>query len=140
MKLNPDCIRAVMLELEKSWDMDTDDRGNLFMGEITLDQLCSSLPKFDKKDIFYSLYNLEQAGYLDLSILWADGGIAYYCSVNHMTYAGHEFLESIRDSKHWAAVKNGMSAVRNYSLAAISSIAEGVANAAIAAYVKDLGL
>lgn len=136
MKLNPDCIRAVMIEVEKSWNLETDAGGNIAMGSLNINQLYKALPDYEKKDIFYCVYNLEQAGYLDLSIIWADGRIAYRCTINHMTYAGHEFLDKIRDPKQWSAVKNGLNAVRNYSLDAINAIASGVTTAAIAAYLE----
>ena len=140
MKLNPDCIRAVMLEIEKTWELEIDDSGNIGLGNIPIEAMYQALPKYDKKDIFYSLYNLDQAGYIDLYVLWGDGGIAYCSTINHMTYAGHEFLDRIRDSKHWMTIKKGLDSVRGYSLDAISAVAEGVANAAIAAALKELGL
>ena len=140
MKLNPDCIREVLLEIEKSWELRTDSSGNISMGKLNYNQICSALPDYDKKDIFYSLYNMKQAGYIDLSVTFADNGIVYRCTVNHMTYEGHEFLDKIRDSKHWSAVKNGLNAVRNYSLDAINAIASGVTTAAIAAYLEKTPL
>lgn len=140
MKLNPERIRAVMLEIENNWELDADENGNIAMDSISIEHLYELLPDYDKKDIFYSVYNLKQAGFLDVHIAWADGGIVYMCVVNYMTYAGHEFLNRIRDSKRWAAVKGGLSAVRDYSISAISAIAEGVANAAIATYLKEKGL
>lgn len=140
MKLNPDCIRAVLLEIEKSWKIEELDDGNLYMDGIMLQTICDALPKFEKADIFYSLYNLDQAGYVDLNVQWADGGIPYYCMINHMPYAGHEFLNQIRDNNHWGLIKKGLGAVGNYSLNAISAVAEGVANAAISAFLKEAGL
>ena len=136
MKLNPDCMRAVMLEIENTWELDTDSEGNICMGNVNIQNLYKALPKYTKEDIFYSVYNLHQAGYLDVSILWADGGVAVECDINFMTYYGHEFLNRIHDPKCWAAVKGGLSAVRNYSLDAINSIASGITSAAIAAYLE----
>lgn len=136
MKLNPDCMRAVMLEIENKWEIGTDSSGNLYMGEVDIHHLYKALDKYSKEDIFYSLYNLNQAEYLDLSVFMADGGVILECVVNHMTYAGHEFLNRIRDPKHWSVIKSGLSAVRNYSLDAINSIANGVTGAAIEAYLE----
>ena len=136
MKLNPDCMRAVMLEIEKNWEITSDSSGCLYMGEVNIRQLYSALDKYSKEDIFYSLYNLEQAGYLDLFVSAAAGGVILDCTVNHMTYDGHEFLNRIRDPKHWSVIKSGLSAVRNYSLDAINSIANGVTSAAISAYLE----
>lgn len=140
MKLNPDCIRAVLLEIEKEWCFEKDESGNIIMGSMDMSALCKSLPNYTEEDIFYTLYNLEQAGYVDLEIMWAGGQVMMFCIINCMTYEGHEFLEKIRDTKHWAAVKSGMSAVRNYSLDAINAIASGITGAAIAAYLEKNSL
>ena len=51
-----------------------------------------------------------------------------------LTPKGHQFIAQIRDSGQWKKVKNGLDAVRNYSLAAISAVAEGVTSAGISAY------
>ena len=140
MKLNTDCIREVMLEIEKLLAISTDPRGNLQMGFLDIEDLYKALPGYSKEDIFYTLSNLEQAGYVDLNVTWADGGILMYCEINCMTYAGHEFLAKIRDSQRWKAVKNGVSAIRDYSLSAIASVAEGIANAAISKFIDKIEL
>ena len=139
MKLNPDCIRAVMLQIENDWKIKDDGRGHLAFGSLSLSQLCQSLPEHSQEDIFYTLHNLEQAGYIKAQITWSNGAV-YRCVVNYMTYAGHEFLNGIRDPKHWAVIKSGMDAVRNYSLDAINAIAGGVTSAAISAYFEKNGL
>ena len=138
MKLKPDCIRDVMIEIENTWELELDGHGNINMPTIPISDMYDALPRHDKRDIFYSLYNLQQAGYVDLTIVWTDGGIAYHCQINRMTYDGHEFLNQIRDAKHWSKIKKGLDAVRNYSLDAISAMAEGVANAAIAAALNEM--
>ena len=130
MKLNVECIRSVMLQLEETLSF-TDDGTYLVKNFVTLEHLCKLLPGYTKADIFYSLYNLDQAGYISASIHWGNGAV-YECSVNHMTYAGHEFLDKIRDGGQWDKIKRITSAIRNYSLSAIFAAAEGITNAAIA--------
>jgi hypothetical protein len=139
MKLNPDCIRAVMLQIEKEWAIKDDGHGHMAFGSLGLLQLCKSLPDYTKEDIFYTLYNLEQAGYIKAQISWSNGTV-YRCVVNYMTYTGHEFLNGIRDPKHWAVIKSGINAVRNYSLDAINAIAGGITSAAISAYIEKAGV
>ena len=68
---------------------------------------------------------------------WASNSVQR-CHVSSLTYEGHELLESVRDEKHWSAIKTGMDAVRNYSLSALAAIAEGVTSAAIGAYLGGL--
>lgn len=135
MKLNHECIRSVMLKIEELQQYVLSDDGNIENHALHFEPLCKALPKFSKEDIFYSLDIMEQAGYISLSTNWANNRL-YGCAVNYMTFAGHEFLDSIRDPKHWRTIKNGLSAVCNFSLSTISSIAEGVTTAAISAYLQ----
>lgn len=137
MKLNPDCIRDILIEVEKSWSITKTDSDDLIMDFIELDQLCQALPEYSKEDIFYSLYNLDQAGYLKVDMSWASGRILFDCCVSFMTYSGHEFLQKIRDPKHWSAIKSGISALRTYSLDAINALASGITAAAIQAWIED---
>lgn len=133
MKLNTDCIRDVLLELEKSLTYRTDDEGHLERVSVSLHDLDCILVRYTKEDIFYTLTNLEQAGFIKMTTQWSGSGL-YRCVVNCITFQGHEFLEKIRDDQTWDNVKARAAAVRNYSLDAISAIANGVASAAIAAY------
>ena len=55
MKLNPDCIRDVLLYLEEN--LKISEREFL---PITLYTLEEELTKYSKEDIFYSVYNLRQ--------------------------------------------------------------------------------
>lgn len=135
MVLKPDCTRAVLLKIEELKRHFVNDDNCIEQDDLRLDDLCTALPGYQKEDIFYSLFNLEQAGYVDISVRWGDGCVSS-CAVNYMTYDGHEFLESIRDSTHWSLIKKGMQTIRNYSLSAISSLAEGITNAAISSYLS----
>ena len=139
MKLNPDCIRAVMIEIENSLEIGISENDLPFMGIIGLHELSDALPEYSKEDIFYTIFTLEQAGYLSATIKDNISGEIVLCYVHHMTFAGHEFLDKIRDTQNWTKVKKGMNAIRNYSLDAITALAEGIANAAIAAALKEIG-
>lgn len=138
MKLNADCIRDVLLELEKSLTYRTDEEGRLEKNSVSLHELDCVLIRYTKEDIFYTLSNLDQAGYIKMTIKGAGNSI-YLCLVNCITFQGHEFLEKIRNDQSWVKVKAGAAAIRNYSLDAISAIANGVASAAIAAYFEKNG-
>ena len=140
MKLSADCIRDVMLEIEKSWSLSLCDGGGIHMGTVGIDDLCRALPEHSKEDIFYSLYNLDQAGFINISVLWASGRVAVECAVNYMTYSGHEFLNSIRDPKRWSLIKSGLKAVRSYSLDVVAAISKGISNAAIDKFVNGIEL
>lgn len=62
MKLNPDCIRAVMLQIEKEWAIKDDGHGHMEFGSLGLLQLCKSLPDYTKEDIFIRSTTLNRQG------------------------------------------------------------------------------
>lgn len=134
MKLNSDCVRAALLKIEELQRMFVNDDGDVEKEILWIESLYDALPECGKEEVFYALDNLDQAGYVDISVQWINGCVNA-CAINFMTYAGHEFLEGIRDAKQWGIVKKGLTAIRNYSLSAVSSIAEGVTSAAINAYL-----
>lgn len=136
MKLNPECVRAVLLCVEERQRVFVNDENHVEKETLFLEDICNSLPDFDKAEIFYALNNLDQAGYISISTKWANGAV-YMCAVNDITYYGHEFLAHIRDTERWGVVKKALASVRDYSLSAISSVAEGVTTAAISAYLAN---
>lgn len=134
MKLNISCVRDLLLSLEKKPFYTVNEHGFIESQIVLLDDICNELPQYSRSDIYYTLSLLDDAGFLSLAAEWGDNSLIF-CAVDSMTYAGHELLENIRDDGRWQAVSAGLAAVRNYSLSAISSIAEGITAGAISAYL-----
>lgn len=135
VKFNADCFRDVLLELENSLAYRINEDDQLERRSVSLHELDCILIRYKKEEIFYTLTNLEQAGYINMTVQWA-GNSVYRCSVTCITFQGHEFLEKIRNDQSWTKVKAGAEAIRNYSLDAINAIANGVTSAAITAYFE----
>lgn len=127
MVLDSDCVRDVLMTVERCEFGET----------LTLEALCQQVNRHSKEEVWYTCLKLEEGGFLRLTLVpqmrQVLPGIK---SIDDLTYQGHEFIAKIRDAQQWIAVKKGIKAVRNYSLSAISSIAEGVTAAAISAYLK----
>lgn len=135
MKLNHDCIRAVLLHIESAQNLIIN--GALIEWKvIPLKSFCSELPSFSKEEIYYSLHMLDEAGLIEARALHADGGIYAYHG-QRMTFAGHEYLEKIRNDNTWNTVKSVASKVGSASLSVIASIAEGVTSALISKVMSD---
>jgi len=111
---------------------------NCDFGEtLDIPTLTQRIGQYSKEEICYTCLKLEEGGFLKLTIMPIPmQPIPMVKSVNDLTYQGHEFIAKIRDAQQWTAVKKGAKAVRNYSLSAIASIAEGVTAAAINAYLN----
>ena len=136
MKLNYECVRAVLLSIEKLHRIVENEEGGLELAWLSIDAVIDDLPKFDAKDVLYTVLILDQADYIDAELDWQGNAIAY-CYVTQLNYAGHELLEKIRDGARWGAVKKALSSIRDYSLDAIRATAEGVTGAAIARYFSS---
>lgn len=125
MVLNVDCVRDVLLCVENSQEVFVNDDGNVAKGTLWIDSVYDALPQYSKADIFYALYNLDQAGYVSIKVHWL-AGCVNSCAINHMTYAGHEFLEKIRPETVWEKTTGIAGKVGSFSLKTLASIAEGV--------------
>ena len=146
MRLNPDCIRDILLYVEAN-------SGYTFGAEIkypikvtyfdfsnTQDEEPDSeasdpiFQEYNEDTLFYHIDYCHKSGLIDEPQYLA----TYHARIPKLTPYGHELLGQIRDDKNWRKVKTGLTAVRNYSLQAISSIASGVTNGAVAAYIASL--
>ena len=138
MKLNYDCMRECLLYLESAKNVRVssfEDELDISLEPIFIEQLFADIKNWTNQDIFYALFNLEQGGYIDASAGYSNNTCNNFC-VNYMTLRGHEFLNAVRDDDRWKGIKKGLGAVRDYSLSAISSIAEGMTAGALSAYLS----
>ena len=122
MVLNPDCVRDVLLTVE----------GCSFNQHLTLQALCDQLPAYSEEDIHYTCIKLEEGGYLKLitfsGLRMTIPGIK---QINDLTFQGHEFLNSIRETSNWTKVKDTAKKVGTFSLHSLGMIAQEVSKAAI---------
>lgn len=133
MKLNPDCMRDIMLFLES--DLTISVYGFNTIQRIPLFEHFHGLYSYE--DILYSVLQLHKNDYIltDFELHIPDSRFTFD-HIYYITPKGYEFIEHIRDNERWKTVKKGASAIRDYSLSALSSIAEGVTSAAISAYLS----
>lgn len=118
MKLNHDCIRAVLLELEDRLSLN----GLLLPNGL---EAFNSYQKFGEDEFIYCLDKLIEAGFLVGYIQRLDDSIYTY-SVSSITWNGHEYLDTIRDNKVWHDSKKIASKFTSVSLSLMSEIASKV--------------
>ena len=130
MKINPDCIRDILLYLESELKIDT-DIGNF--KTISLSRIQEYFNEtYSKDDIWYSVYNLKEIQYIDGTFKAASNSVMYICNISNITWAGHEFLNSIRHKTVWDATKDGAKKLGLMSISALSMIASEVTKAIVA--------
>lgn len=127
-----------MLELEKQLVLSVDEDGDVGFDVLWVENLYEALPQYSNEDIFYALFNLDQAGFIQTATL--DGNdTAQLCGVLYMTYDGHTFLDQIRDNTRWRRILEAAGkALGSYSLGAINQIANGVMTALIDTAIHSL--
>ena len=122
MKLNPDCIRDILLYLEDNLRV----KNNSF-SFISLETLQNNLTQYSKEDIFYSVYNLREIHYIEGTFLGADNIKMYVCLIDNITYAGHQFLDTVKPETVWNKTKSIVKQAGIHTLEFIETIAHDIA-------------
>lgn len=128
MKLNMDCMREVLLYLADNLSIKTEPLQKKLFNKIDLRSLyrANELSAFSEDNIFYSAYNLISCKFIEATLHEGSGGpITYY--IFNISYAGHQFLESIREPTAWEKTKNIASAIGNHSLKFLEDTAQKIA-------------
>lgn len=95
MRLNPDCIRSILLTVEDKCDFDTP-------WEYNRDNFESEyLAEYSHKEILYHIKQAEESGLLQ-GVHYYDGGDDVI--ICDLTPTGHEFLANIRSDSIWKKV------------------------------------
>ena len=143
MRLDSECLREILLCVEDNTGL----RKHCFFIDSGLTEAAQwigtvmepptyqqrLLEKYDNDKLIYHLHYCIDAGL----ILKTENKDKYKIWIADLSISGNELLGKIRDSKNWASVQKGMSAIRSYLLSAVSSLAEGVTSAAISAYLSS---
>lgn len=125
MRLNPDCLRDVLLIVESS---------SAFDKIVTMDDFQQS-PLFDNYNVDTWLYHIRQASQADLldgTEFTMDGSFL----IKDLTPRGHEFLANIREEHNWSKTKHIAAKVGSFSISALSSIATNVVASSIDRYLS----
>lgn len=136
MKINPDCVRDVMLALEEQLDLKECGFFVRFVCSGPDKLLKSTYIKgkgYSMQDIYYSCLQCAENGYIvaDYDIQKNDKSLSFN-AILYITPKGHDFIASIADQKTWQEkIKPAISAFGNVSLSVIESISKGIVTALI---------
>lgn len=115
MRLNPDCIRDILLTVEENTDFSTYMRFN----EGTDYPL---LKKYSTDEVFYHIKQCE----LSCLIPKVSFSFGPSCLIEDLTPSGHEFLANIRSDSAWNKTKEISKNIGSSSLDTLKQIATGV--------------
>lgn len=141
MKLNPDCIRDIMLTLEDRLSIyGQNSKGSEVFRFDSVSISLLTLIVNDKyghanPEIVYSALQLIESGYIATDQeqpVCGRFGRVELGNILYITPKGHEFLASIYEKETWKEkISPILGAIGNVSLSIIESVAKGIADAAI---------
>ena len=114
MKLNPDCIRDILLAVE-----DTTDYYHQFE-YVAHENVHERLKEYTHDEIVYHIHQCKLAGLLHGCNITVSAG---YITIEDLAPAGHEFLANIRKNSVWEKVKGIAVEVGTSSLTSLAEIA-----------------
>lgn len=122
MKINPDCVRDVMLGLEEQLGLFLNDKCSMEFECSSPDKLKkSSFIKgkgYSREDLFYSCLQAAENGYIVAEYrIDKELRTIEFFYIMYITPKGHDFIASISNQQTWQEkIKPTLSAVGNVSL------------------------
>ena len=121
MKLNIDCVRDILLELE-----------TFPIGVYPVGSLKNSIANHGRENVEYTLVKLSEANYVNVQYCRMTNGSFLFDSILDITFQGHEFLEKIRSDAVWnGKVKPALSSIGSMSFDVISNVTGSVVSALV---------
>lgn len=118
MKLNHDCIRALLIYLEENLVTKPNGIPVGLKLSYALDQ--EGLSEFTQEDIFYAASKLVESKYITLV---NKDAIPRLMIIKEISWIGHDYLDSIRDSKVWFEVKEKTKSFSSVAFEVVKSVA-----------------
>ncbi len=122
MGLNNDCVRDLLMLLERELVMDESCRLRaLYLHEILA---FPEMKPYSEPIVFYSILKMLETGFIEATITRGIGDKVKSCQVEDITFSGHAFLKNIHDDTIWNAAKKKLSILGTASLSALADIAK----------------
>ena len=117
MKLNPDCIRDILLDIESKTTFKT------YAKYTEPDDFNNLQPKYEVDEIMYHIRQCEHSElFIDKVSYFIGGG----CMVRDLSPKGHQFINNIRQDTNWNRTKDIAKNVGSFSLDVLKDISSQV--------------
>lgn len=132
MRRDMDFIRELLLKIEGGQTAfeTLDDETAPHLGEAP-----TGLSREDAQRLEGHLNLLEQANFIEISMRGGGGGII----VDRILWAGHDFLDAVREPKVWTETKTRAEKVGGWTVGILTDIAKGYIKAKAAEHGIPLG-
>ena len=129
MVINIDCFKDVLLfltnnikykECEGSWIVQGVDLGTLYDA--------TELKQYNKEDIMYSVVKLDECNFIKVSSKFpSNKPYLERCSIEDVTFAGHRFIETVKEPTIWEKTKSVAKKVGNHTIGFLEGTAHDIA-------------
>ena len=126
MRLNIDVLRDVLLYLEESLAIELVDESIVSNGVDPLEiKSDARFKKYSEETVIYAVRMLSDADLINRCISVGSDGEWSFSYIYDITFAGHEFLECVRDNTTWVKTKE---MVKKAGCQAVSFLAQIAGN------------
>ncbi|NPC90989.1 DUF2513 domain-containing protein [Bacillus sp. WMMC1349] len=116
MKLDHDCVREILLELEEKLTLN-DQLNTSEVREL------QTVQKFGEETSFYAILKLIDANFIEGKAIRSDDSLSGLI-LGHLTWDGHVFLDNIRETSIWEATKEKTKGLASISVSLMAGIAQ----------------
>lgn len=139
MKLDPDCVRDLMLFCEEHTYIKTEEIGRCTAARyhvLYVDSMrhIPPLNKYDTGALIYHIIQLSESGYLATDFRFDPVENFRHNAlpaIYYVTPKGHEFIASIVGKAQWDKISKILRSLGSVSLTVIETVSKGIASAAI---------
>ena len=124
MKLNPDCIRDILLAVE-----DTSSYGKIISSFELYKS--TSLSNYSENEILYHVRQLAWSKMLEQTDFYLDNSF----SILDLSPQGHEFLNNIRSDDNWNKTKKFSAKIGSLAVSTLQSVASSIISISIQKYL-----
>ena len=144
MEINIDCLREVLQYCVDNIDYQESNDDDWEAKHVNLIMLYDSDLKYryTKKEIMYSVVKLEECHFIKVFQKFPpDRPYLERCTIEDVTFRGHQFLDSIKDPTIWEKTKSVAKTVGNHTLSFLEGTAHDIAvesaKIAVSAMIKN---
>ena len=138
MILNIECIREILLFLEKNLTYVGDSMEHSMFTMYQVTEAISKEKKLDEKQLMYAIEKMYEARIIEADIHYGAQHSILYCNIYDISFYGHQFLESIRPETIWKKTKSIVGKVGNHSIKFVEDTAQKCAVTATAALINKV--
>lgn len=124
MKLNPDCIRDILMFVENETTL-------YDPVEISPEDIPEFFNSYSSEEVMYHIKQCELSNLILIPSWYLDGG----CIIAYLLPEGHQFIANIRNDTNWNKTKEIAKSVGSSSLDIIKEIAANVVSSLIQSYL-----